>query len=82
MIDYPRALARARRILGHTQHDAAEWIGVAEATFNRWERGARIPTAGLQRRAVARYLKAAERLSLKMEGADDGKQRAGDGQAG
>ncbi len=69
MADYAKALKRARRILGHTQHAAAESIGVAAPTYNRWERGARMPTAGLQRRAVARYLKAAERLSSKSEGA-------------
>ena len=71
-MDYAEALAQARRILGHTQHDAAQWIGVAEATYNRWERGHTRPTAGLQERAVARYLRAARRLISRTEGADDG----------
>ena len=72
MTDYRKDLSAARRILDHTQQVAANWIGVTHSTYNKWERGKRIPSAGLQRQAADRYIEAAKRLILKTEGVGDG----------
>ncbi len=70
MTDYRKDLRAARRILDHTQQVAAQWIGVGHSAYNKWERGKRLPAAGLQRQAADRYIKAAQRAVVKQEAPD------------